>query len=139
MLRNTRKTTYFLMLFALLCNLWACQNNEATTNPSDDQVKIDLEKLLGKWQSVKNPKNVIELTTTRMYAYYDGLKLSDESLTIYHNCISRCMPAGVIQMPCLVTDGKKAENCFKLLELTDKKLTYALIGNEDNLLQFHKM
>jgi len=42
-------------------------------------------------------------------------------------------------MPCLVTDGKRAENCFEILELTDKKLTYALIGKKDKILKFQKM
>ncbi len=138
MLRNTRKTGLFLPFLLLLTLILSCQSNEVATK-EDGVVKIDLEILLGKWQAVDNPKSVIELTQTRMYSYYDGLKLADESLMIYHNCVSKCVPKGMAQMPCLVTDGKRAENCLEILELTDKKLTYALIGQKEKVLKFQKM
>ena len=138
MFRNTRKTGLFFPFLLVITLFFSCQQT-TTESTEEDQVKIDLAILLGKWQSVENPKTVIELTQTRMYSYYDGLKLADESLLIYHNCVSRCVPEGMTQMPCLVTDGKRAENCFEILELTDKKLTYALIGKKDKILKFQKM
>jgi len=138
MYRNTRKTRLILPFLLILTLLFSCQSNEVTSK-EDGTVKVDLEILLGKWQAVDNPKTVIELTQTRMYSYYDGLKLADESLMIYHNCVSKCVPEGMAQMPCLVTDGKRAENCLEILELTDKKLSYALIGQKEKVLKFQKM
>lgn len=138
MSRNTRKTGPFLALILFVTLFFSCQNSEVASK-DDGPVKIDLDILLGKWQAVDNPKTVIELTQTRMYSYYDGLKLSDESLMIYHNCVSKCLPEGMAQMPCLVTDGKRAENCLKLLELTDKKLSYALIGQKEKVFKFQKI
>ena len=145
MLRNTRKTVLFLPYLLFFALLVGCQTQSekatdtvvATT--TDGTTKIEMNKLLGKWQSVTNPKNVIELTNERMYSYYDDLKLSDESLVVYQDCISRCVPEGVAQMPCMVTDGKRAENCFEVLELTDKSLSYALISGERKVFKFQKM
>ena len=138
MTRNTRKTRPFLSLLLVATLFFSCQTNEPTSK-ADGAVKIDLDILLGKWQAVGNPKTVIELTQTRMYSYYDGLKLADESLMIYHNCVSKCVPEGMAQMPCLVTDGKRAENCLEILELTDKKLSYGLIGQKEKVFNFQKM
>lgn len=138
MLGNTRKTGLFLPFLLIFTLIISCQSNEVTSK-GDGIVKIDLDILIGKWQAIDNPKSMIELTQTRMYSYYDGLKLSDESLMIYHNCVSKCVPKGMEQMPCLVTDGKRAENCLEILELTDKKLSYALIGQKDKVLKFQKM
>ena len=138
MFRNFRRIKLFLPYLFLLTIFLSCQSS-ASESAKDTVVKVDLEKLLGKWQSIENPKTVIELTERRMYSFYDGLKLADESLMIYHNCVSKCVPTGMQQMPCMVTDGKRAENCFEILELTDKKLTYALIGKKDKILKFQKM
>ena len=137
MLRNTRKTIEFLSLCCLLVTFMSCQT--ATENANDKVAKIEVNKLLGKWQSVTNPKNVIELTNDRMFSYYDGLKLADESLTVYDNCIARCIPEGVAKMPCMVTDGKQAQNCFEVLELTDKSLSYALLGADRQVRKYQKM
>ncbi|GEM_PF-3811145 len=141
MLRNTRKTALFLPYLLFFALLTGCQSSseKATTETNDGTVKIEMNKLLGKWQSVTNPKNVIELTNERMFSYYDDLKLSDESLVVYQDCVSRCVPEGVTQMPCMVTDGKRAENCFEVLELTDKSLSYALISGERKVFKFQKM
>lgn len=138
MFRNFRRISLFLSYVFLTTIFLSCQNT-ASESTKDTAVKVDLEILLGKWQAIDNPKTVIELTETRMYSFYDGLRLSDESLMIYHNCVSKCVPTGMEQMPCLVTDGKRAENCFELLELTDKKLTYTLIGQKDKIFKFKKM
>ncbi|MEM6321140.1 MAG: hypothetical protein AAF960_25990 [Bacteroidota bacterium] len=135
MYRNTRNLNVLFGFFLLLLLFTACQSDST----KDEGVKIDLEKLLGKWQSLENPKTTIELTTNRMLSYYDGLKLADEALTIYHACASRCVPEGVAPMPCLVTDGKMAENCFEVLELTNKKLSYTLIGQQEKVLSFQKL
>ena len=145
MLRNTRKTGLFLPYLLFFALLVGCQTQTETQSetPSkaaaDGEVKIEMNKLLGKWQSVTNPKTVIELTDERMYSYYGDLKLSDESLVVYQNCISRCMPAGAAQMPCIVTDGKRAENCFEVLELTDKSLSYALIRGDRKIFKVQKI
>jgi len=133
--RNTRLFFPFLLIIALFCS---CQQNESTANKSVT-AKVDLEKLLGKWQSVENAKTVIELTQTRMFSYYDGLKLADESLMIYHNCVAWCLPEGRTEMPCMISDGKRAENCFEIVELTDKTLTYALMGKERKVFKFQKI
>jgi len=138
MFKNTRKTGLFLSFLLIITLFLSCQTNEVASK-DDGAVKVDLDILLGKWQAVDNPKTVIELTQTRMYSYYDGLKLADESLMIYHNCVSKCVPEGMAQMPCLVTDGKRAENCLEILELTDKKLSYGLIGQKDKIFSFQKM
>lgn len=137
MLRNTRKTTCLFAFFAIFSLIVGCKDGPKTTveTPKGPQ----LTQLFGKWQSVDNPKSKIELTQTRMFSFYDELKLSDESLTIYQECQARCLAIGMKPMPCFVTDGKRAENCFKVLELTDKKLTYAKIGNEEKVMKFQKM
>ena len=140
MLGNTRKTNQFLLLCFLLGLFMSCQTATEKTKELDAvKAKIEVNKLLGKWQSVTNPKNVIEVTNDRMYSYYDGLKLADESLTVYDNCIARCIPEGVEKMPCMVTDGKQAQNCFEVLELTDKKLSYALLGGDRQVRKYQKM
>ena len=112
MLRNTRKTVLFLPYLFFFSLLIGCQSSKENSSNAmaDGQVKIELNKLLGKWQSVSNPKTIIELTEERMYSYHGDLKLSDESLVVYQNCVSRCVPEGVAKMPCMVTDGKRAEN-----------------------------
>lgn len=137
MLRNTRKTGPFLLLLLSITLFLGCQSNSSSTEKG--KVILEVDKLLGKWQAVDNPKNVIELTKDRMYSFYDGLKLADESLMIYNDCVSKCLPEGMAAMPCLVTDGKRAENCFKVVELTDKKLTYSLIGQTDKVMRFQRM
>ncbi|MFK7980132.1 MAG: hypothetical protein AB8G86_09145 [Saprospiraceae bacterium] len=143
MLRNIRKTGLFLPYLLFFALFVGCQSQVETEKTdkavADGEVKIEMNKLLGKWQSVNNPKTVIELTNDRMYAYHGDLKLSDESLVIYQNCVSRCVPEGVAQMPCMVTDGKRAENCFEVLELTDKSLSYALISGDRKIFKFQKM
>jgi len=141
MLRNTRKTSLFLPYLLFFGLLIGCQtqNEKANAKATDGKVKIEMNKLLGKWQSVNNPKTIIELTNERMYSYYDDLKLSDESLIVYQNCIARCVPEGIAQMPCMVTDGKRAKNCFEVLELTDKSLSYALISGDRKIFKFQKM
>ncbi len=137
MLRNTRKTTFFTLLLAVFGVFMACQ--EAPKKMEGAPKSPQMNQLLGKWQSVDNPKTKIELTENRMFSFYDGLKLSDESLLVYQECQARCLPVGMKPMPCFVTDGKRAENCFKVIELTDKKLTYAKIGQEEKVMKFQKM
>ena len=137
MVRNTRKISLFLPILLICLLFQSCQSNSTATK--NDALKIDLEKLLGKWELIDNPKIVVELTANRMYSYNDGLKLSDEALTIYHNCVSHCIPKGVEQMPCMISDGKQAENCFRIYELTAQNLTYALKGQEDKKRRFRKI
>ena len=140
MLRNTRKTSLFLPLALLIASLICCQTStNSSKSEKDSLAKIEVNKLLGKWQSVNNPKNIIEMTKSRMFSYHGDLKLADESLTIYENCIAYCLRDGEAQMPCMVTDGKQAQNCFEILELTDKKLSYALIGGDRKIFKFQKM
>lgn len=142
MLGNTRKVSLFFSLnFFLLIGCQTSTNH--STSFSTQETKIEIAKLMGTWQSISNPQNRIELTKDRMYSYYGELKLADEYLVVYDNCIARCLPKGVNQMPCIVTDGKQAQNCFEILELTDKKLSYALLGQdlqgERKIMKFQKM
>jgi len=89
-----------------------CQSTtDETPKMADGKLEMEIDKLFGKWQSVTNPKNIIELTTDRMRSFHGDLKLANESLVIYHDCIARCVPEGATPMPCLVTDGKQANNC----------------------------
>ncbi len=138
MVRITRKTLLFLSFLLSMTIFFSCQST-ATKSPDDKKIEINVAQLVGKWQAVDNPKTVIELTNTRMYSFYNGLKLSDESLMIYHNCVAWCIPKDRAQMPCIITDGKRAENCFEIIELTDKKLTYALMGKVPKIFNFQKM
>lgn len=137
MLKNIRKTTLSAVFFAFLGLFIGCQ--EAPKAVEKAPKGLQLNQLLGKWQSIENPKTKIEMTETRMFSFYDDLKLADESLMIYEECHARCLAIGMKPMPCFVTDGKRAENCFKVIELTDKKLTYAKIGNEEKVLKFQKI
>jgi len=137
MLRNTRKTTLLAVLFAFLGLFTGCQ--EAPKAVAKTPKGLQMNQLLGKWQSINNPKMKIEMTETRMFSFHGDLQLADESLMIYEECQARCLAIGMKPMPCFVTDGKRAENCFKVIELTDKKLTYAKIGNEDKVLKFQKI
>ena len=137
MLRNARKTKGLLPFILMLCCCFSCKTEKSSTK--SNTLQIEVNQLLGKWRSSKNTKNVIELTKSRMFSFYDGLKLADESLVIYQNCVSKCVPEGIKAMPCLVTDGKRAENCFRIVELTEKRLSYSLIGQEDKVMTFEKM
>lgn len=135
MFRNIRAIPFSFTIFSFLILLTSCQNHSTQAT----KAAANLNQLLGKWQSVENPKNQIELTETRMFSYFGDLKLADESLVIYPVCKAGCLPIGMKPMPCFVTDGKRAENCFKVLELTPKKLTYTPIGNEEKVMTFQRM
>lgn len=137
MLQNTRETAFLITFCCFAILFCACQEHQTTTSTAKQS--LNLNQLLGKWQAVDNPQNQIEFTASRMYAYAGNLRLSDESLVIYPECHAKCLPVGLAPMPCFVTDGKRAENCFKVLELTDKKLTYALIGNAEKVMEFQRI
>ena len=79
MLRNTRKTMLLLAIFATLLFVIGCQEGPQE-KVQEEPKTTNLNQLLGKWQSVDNPKNQIELTKTRMFSYFGDLKLADESL-----------------------------------------------------------
>lgn len=135
--RNTRKTILFFHFLLFLFGFISCKNESVSKDTGT--VKIDVDILLGRWYAINDPNNIIELTKDRMFSFHGDLKLADESLVIYQNCISKCVPEGVIPMPCLVTDGKMAENCFEVLELTAKTLSYSLIGGKGKVLKFKRM
>ncbi|MEM1119385.1 MAG: hypothetical protein AAGJ18_03000 [Bacteroidota bacterium] len=137
MLRNTSVSAFLTVLTCFCLLFLCCKNEQAVSNATAKPLHVN--QLLGKWQSVDNPKNQIEFTNSRMYAYSGALKLSDESLVVYPECHAKCLPVGVAPMPCFVTDGKRAENCFQVLALTDNKLTYALIGQEEKVMKFQRM
>jgi hypothetical protein len=137
MWENIRKTPQILVVLFFALILFACKSE--TGNSENGAVQIKLDLLLGKWVAIDDDKNVIELTKDRMFSYYDGLKLADEALVIYHNCLPRYIPEGREVMPCLVTDGKRVETCFEVVELTENSLHLSLVERKGDLRKFKKL
>jgi hypothetical protein len=103
-----------------------------------------LTRMQGKWQSVDDAKNVIEIKGNKMTTIYDNdtKNVSVEDIDFSQNCQKECSMNGDIDLKgttCFMTKGQFDASCFNLDHLDDKTLEYSMIGGTGKPLRFKKI
>lgn len=111
------------------------------TSPESGDISTRMQ---GKWQSVDDAKNVIEVKGNKMTTIYDkdSKNAIVEEIDFSQNCQKECSMNGDIDLKgttCFMTKGQYDASCFTLLSVDDKFLEYAMIGGTGKSLKFKKI
>lgn len=138
-----------LFLLLLLFVFMACNNSNNANNAETLEVPAAADATLapelfsslsGRWQSVDDAKNVIEIQGNQFISYYDGNEVSKEALQVFEQCEGPCANGQDLNsMACFMTKSDIDSTCYALVELDERNLSYALIGGRGNTLRFTRV
>lgn len=144
-----------IWLTLILCNigLLACQEepkkqvaqepkkDTTATNPKTDEKK-EVNLLVGKWQSVDDPRNFVEFTEAGIFKEING---NDALLDSPYNFDKSCKDYGKEaqtqpdKVGCFTVKDKDETFKYLILKLTDANLDYTMLGGRGNVLAYKKV
>ncbi len=117
------------------------ENAEAA--PKTDTSKGDIvASLQGKWQSLDDSKNIIEIKGNDFITIYDGKEVSKESLEVSAETDKDCAAASSVDLKgqkIFMTKGQFDASCFSLIRVDAQSLEYSMVGGTGNTLKFKKI
>lgn len=93
------------------------------------------EQIMGRWQSLDDPKSVINISADRYENWYDGKKIDSELYSYHQKCPADC--GGDTGMACLRVVGQDVL-CYGIVHTDAKTLHLHYIGGAGKTLRFKK-
>lgn len=132
----------------LSCGTKKEETTQKTTESTAEAPKTDTSKgdiiasLQGKWQSLDDSKNVIEIKGNDFITIYEGKEVSKESLEASAETNKTCAAASSVDLAgqsIFMTKGQFDASCFSLIHVDAKSLEYSMVGGTGNSLKFKKI
>ena len=134
--------------FLVSCGTKTEKTEQKTAESSAAAPKTDTSKgdivasLQGKWQSLDDSKNIIEIKGNDFITIYDGKEVSKESLEASAETNKTCAAASSVDLAgqnIFMTKGQFDASCFSLIHVDEKGLEYSMVGGTGNTLKFKKI
>ncbi|MCB0635139.1 MAG: hypothetical protein KDC54_00900 [Lewinella sp.] len=97
--------------------------------------------LLGRWQSIVDPEEVLHFLPGRYISYYGGEKIVEEVMHYHANCPAECTTSheGAMEFPCFTIDSEYGSSCFALVKVSENTLELSLLGGPGNTLSYQRL
>lgn len=114
-----------------------------TETPKTDSSKGDIiASMQGKWQSLDDSKNVIDIKGNNFITIYEGKEVSKEDLDTSAESFKTCAASSNTDLSgqkVFIAKGQFDATCYVLLKVDEKSLEYSIIGGTGNTLKFKKI
>lgn len=139
------KKTTLLCVIALPFALLSCNNTPQAPAPATAPVPevakpVDVFSLLqGRWQSLDEPQNAIEISDKEFIQYQNGSKLEPRVFEFSADCNSVACKGGSGHMGCFSSAGKMDIECYMVISIAENDLEILPAGATGSSLRYKRL
>lgn len=145
------------LILLLLMALASCRPNNATEEGATSQAQdpaapaptglaalppgSNENPFFGKWVSEIDPKEVVNLSSSRFVSTYDNAKMVDKPLAYYDQCPGKCTGQDAnADYACfmLIAEESDDANCYAVVKVDENTLEISMIGGAGKTLRYKR-